>query len=139
MRAHRKRSWTGNTTVPADPAAVVVRWSPAEMLSRFGGDEARVGALVAAFLANYRQHLSDIQSAVVRGEPEAVQAAARRLARIVAAVTTSAPATTAVEIEALAAGGRLRRVPPVLARFELEVEQLAWSLRAFERHRACEC
>jgi HPt (histidine-containing phosphotransfer) domain-containing protein len=119
------------------PNVQTVRWSPAEMSERLGGDDVLARQLVVLFLGEYERLLMTLRQSSITGGADDVRRAAHAAKGCIANFIEGGPQDTAYRIEQLGAAGQLGEVPALIAQLEDEVGVLVQQMQAFERETSC--
>jgi HPt (histidine-containing phosphotransfer) domain-containing protein len=121
----------------ASPHVHSIRWSPAEMTERLGGDDALARQLVVLFLGEYERLLTNLRQSATSARADDVRRAAHAAKGCIANFIDGGPQETAYRIEQLAAAGQLGGVAALIAQLEEEVRVLVEQMQAFERETSC--
>jgi two-component system sensor histidine kinase/response regulator len=106
-------------------------WSLDAVVANLAGDEELARQLVALFVDDCPRMLAAIHTAMATGRPDAVRRAAHAFKGSVSNFTLDGPAVTARTLEFHAASGRLDGAADLIARLELEVEELLRGMADF--------
>ncbi|MCZ6491327.1 MAG: response regulator [Acidobacteria bacterium] len=120
---------TKTETRAEQPAEDVV--DRAAVLERVGGDVEVLKELVALFLADCRELLSEIREAVERGDGEALARAAHTLKGSVSNFEAKDAFAAALQMEQLARDGKLAEAGPAYTALEKQIARLEVALAAF--------
>jgi two-component system sensor histidine kinase/response regulator len=111
---------------------VMLRWTPAVMLERLGGDEELARQLVELFVAECPRMMAAVRDSVASGDVEQVRRAAHAFKGSVGNFTDGAPMTTAFELEQIGRVGSIADAHEALRRLEQEVNGFVAALRRYE-------
>ena len=104
------------------------------VLERVGGDVEVLKELVALFLADCRELLSEIQEAVRRGDGEALARSAHTLKGSVSNFSAKEAFEAALTMEKLARDGKLAEAGQAYTALEKQIARLETALAAFAQN-----
>jgi two-component system sensor histidine kinase/response regulator len=103
----------------------------AELLARLDGDRALLAELATAFLDGVDERLSAVRTAVERGDPIALHAAAHQLKGAVSNFAARAATEAARRLETMGRQGQLEEAPAALLTLQGELDRLRPVLAAY--------
>jgi CheY-like chemotaxis protein len=109
---------------PVAPTAVTPAFDRTATLSRFGGDPALFREVALVFLEDWPRLRGDLQAAVERRDPAALQAAAHAIKGTVAVFSAAAAVETAARLESMGAMADLAGLEATARALEAEVSRL---------------